>query len=146
MQERAPIRIMLVEDSPSDARLIQECLGEIDTPNEVFVVNDGERAVNMLRRDGESAESFEPDLVLLDLDLPKLNGHEVLEQVKADEKMRRIPVIVLTSSAIAEDIHRAYQLQANCYLSKPLGVEGYVDLVGSIEAFWLNHAQLPSGS
>lgn len=135
--------ILLVEDSTADVRLIQEAFKVTQIQARLNVVADGEEALVYLRRGVKYAEARRPDLILLDLNLPKISGLEVLAAVKAVEELKSIPVIVLTSSSTAEDIIGAYRLQASCYLSKPMGFDGFVELVKSIESFWLSRVWLP---
>ena len=143
MRDDKRIEILLVEDSEMDVRLIKECLKDAAVTHNISHVPDGEAALAFLHRGVQYADAPRPDLVILDLNLPKMSGMEVLEAAKADHKLKSIPVIVLTSSAIAEDVHRAYDLQASCYLSKPLDLDGFADLVKKIEDYWLHHVQLP---
>ena len=138
--------ILLVEDSPSDRRLIEECFQAAETQSRVHSVADGECALEFLQREGEFTSAPRPDLIILDLGLPGMGGMEVLKAAKTDNGLKSIPVIVLTASAIEEDVHRAYELQASCYFSKPTDLEGFMDLVESIEQHWLRRVRLPSGS
>jgi len=138
-----PVEILLVEDNPGDALLIQEALEDIKIANEVHHVKDGVEAMNFLRQKGPYAKQARPDLVLLDLNLPKKDGREVLAEIKADDKLRRIPVVVLTISKSEEDILKTYNLHANCYITKPLDLEQFIKVVKSIENFWLTIVQLP---
>ena len=140
-----PIQILLVEDSPGDVRLTQEVLRNARIANDLHVVGDGEEAMAFLRRDGEYADRPRPDLVLLDLNLPRKNGLEVLEEMRADERLRSIPVIVLTSSAARQDVEDCYARGANAFVVKPLELDEFMDLIGAIRGFWLEVAQLPSG-
>ena len=134
---------MLVEDSPTDASLIQECFQNAAVDIRVSHVGDGEAALAFLHRGVQYSDAPRPDLIVLDLNLPQLSGLEVLRAAKADLQLRSIPVIVLTSSAVEEDIHRAYDLQAACYFSKPTDLEGFAGLVRSIEEHWVERARLP---
>jgi two-component system, chemotaxis family, response regulator Rcp1 len=138
-----PIQILLVEDNPGDVRLTQEILKDAKVANKLHVVKDGVEALAFLRRTGKYAGSPAPDLILLDLNLPKKDGREVLFEIKADESLRRIPVVVLTVSKSEEDILRSYNLHANCYISKPVNLEQFVSVVRSIENFWLTIVKLP---
>ena len=138
------VEILLVEDNPADVRLTREVLENGDDSTRLRVVRDGEEAMAFLRREGEYAECARPNLVLLDLNLPKKDGREVLEEVKADSELCRIPVVVLTTSAAEADISRSYELQANCYITKPVDLDEFFDVVGSIKSFWLASARLPS--
>jgi CheY-like chemotaxis protein len=138
-----PIEILLVEDNPADVRLTQENFKETKISNNLHVVNDGDEAIDFLRREGKYAHSVRPDLILLDLNLPKKNGREVLEEIKADDKLKRIPVVILTVSKADEDIINAYNLHANCYITKPVDLNQFVKVVKSIEDFWLSIVKLP---
>jgi CheY-like chemotaxis protein len=138
-----PVEILLVEDNPGDVRLTREALKEGKIRNNLNVVGDGVEALRYLRREGPYAESTRPDLILLDLNLPRMDGREVLEAVKADPSLRLIPVVVLTSSAAEQDIVRAYDLHANCYVSKPVDLDQFIHVVKSIEDFWFSIVKLP---
>ena len=137
------IEILLVEDSPGDARLTQEALREARVRNRLHVVSDGVQAMAFLRRTGKHTEAPRPDLVLLDLNLPKKSGREVLEEVKADPALATIPVVVLTTSDADEDILRTYALHANAYVTKPVELEKFLSVVNGIEHFWLSIVKLP---
>jgi CheY-like chemotaxis protein len=138
-----PIVILLVEDSPGDVRLTQEVLKEAKVRNQLHVVNDGVEALNFLRRAGKYADSPRPDLILLDLNLPKKDGREVLGEIKSDENLRRIPVVVLTISKSEEDVLKSYDLHANCYITKPVDLDQFLRVIKSIEDFWLTIVKLP---
>ncbi len=138
-----PIEILLVEDNPGDVRLTQEVFKESKIRNKLHVVKDGVEAMDFLRRQGKSANGVRPDLILLDLNLPKKDGREVLAEIKADDDLKRIPVVVLTISKAEEDILRSYSLHANCYLTKPIEFEQFFNLVKYIEEFWLTIVKLP---
>ncbi|MBK6404948.1 MAG: response regulator [Holophagales bacterium] len=138
------IEILLVEDNPADVRLTQEALKEAKVVNRLSVVMDGEEAMAFLRREGRHVEAPRPDLILLDLNLPRKDGREVLAEVKADESLRRIPVVILTTSKSEEDVLRSYDLHANCFISKPVGLEQFLRVVESIEDFWLSVVRLPA--
>lgn len=138
-----PIEILLVEDSPSDVRLTQEALRRAKVNNRLNVIRDGAEALLFLRREGEYADAPRPDLILLDLNLPKKNGRDVLAEVKADENLKRIPVVILTTSRAEQDILRSYNLHANCYITKPVDLHQFISVVQSIEGFWLTVVQLP---
>lgn len=138
-----PAEILLVEDSPGDVRLMQEALREGKVANRVHVVRDGVEAMAFLRRQGDHADVPRPDLILLDLNLPKKDGREVLAELKADQDLRRIPVVVLTTSRAEEDVLRAYDLHANCYMTKPVDLRQFLDLVKNIEQYWLVMVCLP---
>ena len=140
-----PIEVLLVEDNPGDVRLIQQVFKENKVRNTFHVVGDGEEALAFLGREGKYAGVTRPDLVLLDLNLPKKNGREVLAEMKEDEHLRSIPVVVLTCSEAEEDILKAYDLNANCYIRKPVELDQFIDVVKSIENFWLTIVKLPPG-
>ena len=132
-----PVNILLVEDNPGDVRLTQEALKECKVLNNLSVVGDGVDAMAFLRREGSYAEAARPDLVLLDLNLPRMDGREVLAAIKGDTSLRRIPVVVLTTSRAEQDILKAYDLHANCYVTKPVDLEQFITVVQSIEEFWV---------
>ena len=137
------IEILLVEDNPGDARLTLEAFKEGKVINNLTVVNDGVEALEFLRRQGAYADAVVPDLILLDLNLPRMDGRQVLAEIKADPLLRRIPVVVLTTSASQDDIARAYNSHANCYITKPVDLGQFLRVVNSIESFWLNFVRLP---
>jgi CheY-like chemotaxis protein len=139
-----PIEILLVEDNPGDVRLTVEALKEAKVRNTLHVVQDGVEALAFLRHEGEHAEAPQPDLILLDLNLPKMDGREVLARIKGDPQLRRIPVVILTVSQAEEDILRTYDLHANCYITKPVDLDQFLKVVRSIEDFWLTIVKLPS--
>lgn len=138
-----PINILLVDDSPADVRLTHESLKEGQVRNSLYVVNDGEQAMDFLMHRGQYEDAIRPDLILLDLNLPGMSGHEILRAIKADETLRRIPVLILTTSDDYRDVAKSYDLYANCYITKPLTLEGFGNVVHQIENFWLNTARLP---
>jgi chemotaxis family two-component system response regulator Rcp1 len=138
-----PIEILLVEDSPGDVRLTMEALRDAKVRNNLSVVNDGVEALRFLRRQGEHAGAPRPDLILLDLNLPKKDGREVLAEIKEDPSLRRIPVVILTTSKAEQDIIETYDLHANCYISKPVDLDQFITVVRSIEDFWLAIVKLP---
>jgi CheY-like chemotaxis protein len=138
-----PVHILLVEDNPGDVRLVIESLNGSRIRNSMSVVADGEAAITFLRQQGEFSNAQRPDLILLDLNLPKRNGREVLAEFKADPDLRRIPVVIITSSDGEEDILSAYNNHANCYVVKPLDLKQFVSVVKSIEDFWFSVAKLP---
>lgn len=140
-----PIDILLVEDNPGDARLILESLKEDKMSNRLDVVEDGVEALGFLRQKGEYAEAPRPDLILLDLNLPKKGGDEVLAEIKGDKELRTIPVVILTSSKAEEDVLKAYDLNANCYITKPISLDQFVKVVKSIKEFWSTIVKLPLG-
>lgn len=137
------IEILLVEDNPGDVRLTKEALKEAKVGNNLHVVEDGVAAMQFLRREGEYLDMPRPDLILLDLNLPKKDGREVLEEIKADDSLKLIPVVVLTTSHAEEDIVRSYNLHANCYVTKPVDLDQFMRIVKSIEDFWLTIVRLP---
>jgi two-component system, chemotaxis family, response regulator Rcp1 len=138
------IDILLVEDNPGDVRLTKEALREGKVRNNLYVAPDGVEALRFLRREGEHQDAVRPDLILLDLNLPKKDGREVLGEIKNDPQLRTIPVVVLTSSQAEQDICRAYDLHANAYVTKPVDLDQFIVAVKSIESFWLTIVQLPS--
>jgi CheY-like chemotaxis protein len=139
-----PIEVLLVEDDPGDVLLIREAFDFNKVHNNLNVVNDGEQALAYLRREGEYAGSLRPDLVLLDLNLPRKDGREVLAEVKADETLRAIPIVVLTTSEAEEDVLKSYQLHANAYVTKPVDFERFVAIVRQIDDFFVSVVRLPS--
>ena len=138
-----PVEILLVEDNPGDVRLTMEALRDGKVHNRLTVATDGVEALAMLRQQGEHANVQRPDLILLDLNLPKKDGRQVLAEIKADEALKRIPVVILTSSSADDDILRSYDLQAACYITKPVDLEQFITVVQSIEDFWLSIVTLP---
>ena len=138
-----PIHVLLVEDSPGDVRLTQEAFREADPSILLHVAYDGADAMAFLKREGTHARSPRPDLILLDLNLPKMDGREVLGLIKDDESLKRIPTVILTTSHAESDVMTSYQLQANCYLNKPVELDAFESLVRSINDFWLNKVKLP---
>ena len=141
-----PIKILLVEDNPGDIRLTMEIMKEAKVLNRVNVVEDGVECLSYLRREGKHTDASRPDLILLDLNLPKKDGREVLEDIKEDPDLRRIPVVVLTSSMEERDIIRTYDLHANCYITKPINLDQFSDVVQAIENFWFTVVKLPPSS
>ncbi len=137
------IEILLVEDSPGDQRLTREALKEGKINNNLYIVEDGEEALAFLRKEGPFSTVPRPDLILLDLNLPKMNGQEVLEIIKQDEKLKRIPVVILTTSQADEDILKAYNLNANCYITKPVDFDQFSHVVKKIQEFWFTIVRLP---
>jgi CheY-like chemotaxis protein len=140
-----PIEILLVEDSPSDTELTVEALKDFKVRNHVSIVEDGVLALQFLRREGPYAQALRPDLILLDLNLPRKDGREVLAEIKEDEQFKAIPVVVLTTSRADQDILRAYNLNANCYINKPVDFNQFLEVVRAIESFWLYVVTLPPG-
>jgi len=145
MGEGKAIEILLVEDNAGDARLALEALREAKVHNHLSWVTDGVEALAFLRREGPYAQSARPDLILLDLNLPRKDGREVLAEIKADTNFRRIPVVILTTSQAEEDILKAYHLNANCYISKPVDLDQFMKVIKTIKEFWLTIVKLPSG-
>lgn len=141
--EGRPIEILLVEDSPSDTELTIEALREAKMRNHLSVVEDGVQAMEFLRREGRFANAPRPDLIMLDLNLPRRDGREVLAEIKGDAVFKAIPVVVLTTSRAEQDVLRAYDLHANCYITKPVDFEQFLEVVRSIESFWLFVVTLP---
>lgn len=138
-----PIEILLVEDNPGDVRLTREALTANKIRNTLHVVADGVQALAFLRKQGKHANAPRPNLILLDLNLPKKDGREVLAEIKGDGNLRRIPVVVLTTSGAEEDILKAYDLNANCYVTKPVNFDSFIQVVKSIESFWVTIVELP---
>jgi chemotaxis family two-component system response regulator Rcp1 len=138
-----PLQVLLVEDSPGDVRLTQEVFRDANITINLHVASDGVEAMGFLRREGDHAAAPRPDLILLDLNLPRMDGREVLAQVKKDRDLKTIPTVILTTSDAEADIIRSYQLQANCYLTKPVQLDAFEALVKSINDFWLTTAKLP---
>jgi len=138
-----PIEILMAEDNPADVRLTREALRDAKLVNTLTVVPDGEEALAYLRREGKYARAPRPDLILLDWNMPRKSGKETLQEIKADLVLRRIPVVVLTSSQADEDIIKAYELHANCYVTKPVGLEQFIAAVQSIQEFWFTIVKLP---
>lgn len=137
------IEILLVEDNPGDVRLTQEALKDSKLCNHLSVVQDGVQALAFLRRQGEYAEAPRPDIILLDLNLPRKDGREVLAEIKDDESLRRIPVVILTTSNDEKDVLISYNLHANCYITKPVDLSRFIDIVKTIEGFWFQIVKLP---
>jgi two-component system, chemotaxis family, response regulator Rcp1 len=138
-----PIDILLVEDNPGDVRLTVEGLKESKVRNNLHVARDGVEAMEFLRREGQHTGAVRPDLILLDLNLPRMDGREVLLEIKSDAKLKTIPVVVLTTSRAEHDVLRSYELQANCYITKPVDLEQFITVVKSIEDFWFTIVTLP---
>ena len=137
------VEILLVEDNPGDVRLTQEVFKEAKILNHLSVVGDGVDAMAFLRREGGYADVVRPDIVLLDLNLPRKSSRDVLEEIKGDPALRNIPIVVLTTSRAEQDVLNAYEHHANCYITKPVGFEQFVEIVGSISQFWLSSVELP---
>ena len=138
-----PVEILLAEDNPGDAKLTRKALEQGKVINNLHVVTDGVDAMAYLRQEGEYADRPRPDLVLLDLNMPRKDGREVLQDIKSDDDLRRIPVVVMTSSEAEEDIVQSYDLHANAYVTKPIDFNGFLDVVGSLEDFWLSVVKMP---
>ena len=138
-----PIRILLVEDSPGDVRLTVEALKDGKVRNDLSVVGDGVEALAFLQREGKYADAPRPDLILLDLNLPRMDGRELLAIIKQDENLKRIPVVVLTTSEAEVDVLRVYDLNANCYITKPVDLDKFITVIKAIEDFWLTIVKLP---
>jgi CheY-like chemotaxis protein len=143
MPDREPVEILLAEDNPGDVKLTRKALEKGRLANNLHVVNDGVETMEFLRGEGEYEGRPRPDLVLLDLNMPRKDGREVLEEIKESEQLKRIPVVVLTSSEAEEDVLRSYDLHANAYLTKPVDFDGFIDVVGTLEEFWLQVVKLP---
>jgi CheY-like chemotaxis protein len=141
----APVEILLVEDNPADVRLTQEALKEGKVYNNLHWAKDGVEALEFLHRQGKYTGAPRPDIILLDLNLPKKDGREVLQDIKNDEKLKRIPVVILTTSKAEEDVLKSYNLHANCYVTKPVDLEQFIVVVKSIDMFWLTVVTLPNG-
>ncbi|MEE8472202.1 MAG: response regulator [Dehalococcoidia bacterium] len=139
-----PIEILLVEDNPADARLTVEAFKEGKVSNTLTVVGDGVEAMSYLRQEGGYAEAPRPDIILLDLNLPRKDGREVLAELKEDPDLRRIPVITLTTSRAEQDINTIYNLHGNCYVTKPVDLDRFIEVIRSIEGFWLTIVKLPA--
>jgi CheY-like chemotaxis protein len=138
-----PIQLLLVEDNAGDVRLTKEAFKDAKVHLDLHVVSDGVEAMDFLRRQGRYADSPRPDLILLDLNLPRKDGREVLTEIKSDPLLKTIPVVILTTSGSDEDIERSYQLNANCYVSKPVDLEQFLSVVRSIDDFWLSAVRFP---
>ena len=145
-REGKPMEVLLVEDSPGDVRLTQEAFRGANKSIHLHVASDGVEAMAFLRREGLHAKAPRPDLILLDLNLPKMDGREVLAHIKEDPSLKMIPTVILTTSEAEADIVKSYELQANCYLNKPVQLDEFEKLVKNINDFWLREVQLPQGS
>jgi len=144
--EATPIEVLLVEDDPGDVLMTREALAHYKVTNRLHVVSDGEEAIAFLRREGRFGDAVRPDLVLLDLNLPRRDGREVLAEIKNDEDLHQIPVVVLTTSAAEEDILRSYQLHANAYVTKPVDFDRFISIVRRIDDFFVSVVKLPPRS
>ena len=138
-----PVEILLVEDSPSDTEITIEALREAKVRNHLNIVEDGVQAMQFLRRQGLYSETPRPDMIMLDLNLPRKDGREVLADIKGDDQLKTIPIVVMTTSRAEQDVLRAYELSANCYINKPVDFNQFLEVVRSIEAFWLYVVTLP---
>jgi two-component system response regulator len=143
MMGAATFEILLIEDSPGDVRLTREAFKDAKVHINLNVASDGAEAMDCLRREGKYADVPRPDLILLDLNLPKKDGREVLEEIKESPSLKSIPVVILTTSAAEEDVLRSYLLHANCYITKPVDLDGFLKVVKSIDSFWLSIVKLP---
>lgn len=143
MMNPHPINILLVEDNPGDARLTIEALKEGKFNNRLIHVSDGVEALAYLRKEGDYLDAIHPDLILLDLNMPRKDGRETLQEIKTDPDLRRIPVVILTTSKAEEDVFRSYDLHANCYITKPVQLPQFFDVVRNIEDFWMSIVRLP---
>jgi CheY-like chemotaxis protein len=140
------IEVLLVEDSPGDVRLTREALRDAKMHINLNVVSDGTEAMAYLKREKNHTEAQRPDLILLDLNLPKMDGRDVLKEIKESEGLKSIPVVILTTSASPVDVDRSYKLHANCYITKPVDLQGFIKVVQSIDNFWLSVVKLPTNS
>jgi len=138
-----PIEVLLVEDNPGDVRLMQEALKDAKVRNNLHVVNDGDEAMSFLRRQEKYSDSPEPDLIMLDLNLPGKDGREVLQEIKTHPALMHIPVVIVTTSSAEEDILESYSLHANCFVKKPVNLEQFIKVVHAIEDFWFTIVKLP---
>lgn len=144
MNAHTPIEILLVEDNPGDARLAKEALKDSKLLNNIHHVVDGEQAIDFLRKQGDFQDAVRPDIVLLDLNLPRKDGREVLADIKNDPDLQTIPVVVLTTSEAEQDILQSYKLHANCYITKPVDLDKFLQIIDSMQDFWLSIVRLPS--
>ena len=143
-KEERVVEILLVEDNPGDARLAKEALRESSIKNNLYMVDDGEKALDFLYKRGNFKSAPHPDLVLLDLNLPRISGHQILAIIKAEDTLRKIPVVVLTMSSSQKDIEESYNLNANCYVTKPLDLNEFIEVFERIQNFWLRTVKLPA--
>lgn len=142
-EKDVPINVLLVEDSPGDVRLTQEALREANMAVRLYVASDGVEAMDFLNNEGKFVDAPRPDLALLDLNMPRMDGRQVLAQIKKNENLKAIPTVILTTSSSKEDVAKSYQLQANCYLIKPVELDEFDKLVKGVNEFWLTRAKLP---
>jgi CheY-like chemotaxis protein len=143
--EGTPVEILLVEDNPGDVRLTVEALKEGKVRNNLHVTEDGAAAMEFLRNQGNYEDAVRPDIILLDLNLPRKDGREVLAEIKADDDLKRIPVVILTTSKDEQDVLTTYNLHANCYITKPVDLDQFISVVRTIKTFWLTIVKLPNG-
>lgn len=141
---RRNLELLVVEDNPAEILLLEEVLAEAEVALELRVVNNGEEGLAYLRREGRYAEASRPDLIMLDLNLPGRDGRQVLREIKEDPELRAIPVIILSTSQAEEDILQCYRMQANCYITKPVGLEEFIEVIRAIESFWFRTVKLPN--
>lgn len=139
-----PIEILLVEDNPGDVMLTKHALADAKVANNLYVANDGMEGLNFLRKQGKFADAPRPDLILTDLNMPRMDGHEMIAEIKQDPALRAIPVVILTSSEAEKDIVKTYDLGANCYVTKPVDLDQFMVVIKSIEDFWLSMVKLPT--
>ncbi len=139
------VDILLIEDNPGDVDLTRDAFEESKMNNSLYVVEDGEEAIEFLYKKGKYSDAPRPELIILDLNLPKKDGREVLEEIKVDDNLKRIPIVILTTSKAEEDVLKTYNLHANCYITKPLDFEQFLQVVKSIENFWMSIVVLPNG-
>jgi CheY-like chemotaxis protein len=138
------VEILLVEDNPADARLVMEVFKDFKINNKLYHVKDGVEAMNYLHQEGEYVDASKPDLILLDLNLPRKDGREVLKEIKEDEELKCIPVVILTTSSAEDDVLKTYCNHANCYIIKPVDFDQFINVIQSIESFWLTMVKLPN--
>ena len=137
------VNILLVEDNPADARLIEEVFKDTNVNNKIYVVKDGVDAMNFLNKENEYSEAPRPEMILLDLNLPRKDGREVLKEVKKNEELKSIPIVILTTSSAKEDVIKTYSNHANCYITKPVDFDQFLRVITAIEDFWLKVVELP---
>lgn len=137
------VNILLVEDNPADARLIEEVFKDTNVNNRIHVAKDGVEAMDFLNKENEYSDAPKPDIILLDLNLPRKDGREVLREVKSDENLKSIPIVILTTSSAKEDVIKTYRNHANCYITKPVDFDQFLKVINAIEDFWLKVVRLP---
>ncbi|OGW39849.1 MAG: response regulator [Nitrospirae bacterium GWD2_57_9] len=140
----SPVEILMVEDNPGDVLLMEEALREGKLSNNLYIANNGDEAMDFLKKRGKFKDAVRPDLIMLDLNLPRKDGREVLAEVKNDPELKKIPIVIVTTSGSEEDIDKTYSLHANCYVTKPVGVRQFFEVVKNIESFWFSIVKLPS--